>query len=67
LFLFGAKYGSFFLRRILKTTISSKCISFGGAADTKRTLVQKEEEMRKLVERLQILEMAQERQTRERR
>ena len=35
--------------------------------ETKRTLAQKEEEMRQLSERLQILEVAQERPTRERR
>ena len=44
-----------------------KAYLLGELADTKRTFAPKEEEMRQLVERLQILEEAQERQTRERR
>jgi len=44
-----------------------KAYLLGELAVTKRILAQKEEEMRHLVERLQRLEAAQERQTRERR
>jgi len=44
-----------------------KAFLSGELAKTKRTLVQKKEEMRQLVERLQRLEAAQERQPRGRR
>jgi len=44
-----------------------KAYLLGELADSKRTLAQKEGEMRQLVERLQRLEATQERQTRERR
>jgi len=50
-----------------KPQSSQKAYLLGELADTKRTLAQKEEEMRQLVERLQRLEEAQERQTREKR
>jgi len=50
-----------------KPQYPQKAHLLGKLADTKWTLAQKEEEMRQLVERLQILEEAQERQTRERR
>jgi len=44
-----------------------KAYLLGELANTKKTLAQKEEQMRQLVERLQRLEATQERQTRERR
>jgi len=54
-------------RESSKPQSPQKAYLLGELADTKRTLAQKEEEMKQLVERLEILEVTQERETRERR
>ena len=67
LFHFCANYDSFVFRRIFKVTISLKGISFGRTYGHQENFSEKEEEMRQLLERLQILEEAQGRPTRKRR